>query len=172
MLLALSLIWELVTEGMTKLVRCGEPGFEGKKEAKNFQIHRYGKTLKEVTSMSNYTSHKIKGLLSMFALVTVATLAVPYTALGAGRAGGNSGAVGRSGSFRQHFSHGFRHSRFFDGDGFFGDGFDGGDVTVEQSQPALTVAPVPINRRYVQPRWVDGGYGVQVLEPGYWVSTE
>ena len=78
---------------MTKLVRCGEPGFEGKKEAKNFQMHRYGKTLKEVTSMSNYTSHKIKGLLSMFALVTVATLAVPYTALGAGRAVGNSGAV-------------------------------------------------------------------------------
>ena len=127
--------------------------------------------------MSNYTSHKKKALLSMFALVTVATLAVPYTALGAGRAGGNSGAVGRSGSFRQHFSHGFRHSRFFDGDGFFGDGlvgdgFDGGDVTVEQSQSAPTVAPVPVNRRYVQPRWVDGGYGVQVLEPGYWVSTE
>ena len=123
--------------------------------------------------MSNYTSHKIKGLLSMFALVTVATLAVPYTALGAGRAGGNSGAVGRSGSFRQQtFSHGFHHSRFFDGDGFVGDGFGGGDVTVEQSQPALTVAPVPVNRRYVQPRWVDGGYGVQVLEPGYWVSTE
>ena len=70
--------------------------------------------------MSNYTSHKIKGLLSMFALVTVATLAVPYTALGAGRGGGHSGAVGRSGSFRQHFSHGFRHSRFFDGDGFVG----------------------------------------------------
>jgi len=171
MLLALSPIWELITEGMTKLVRCGEPGFEGKKEAKNFQMHRYGKTLQEVTSMSNYTSHKIKGLLSMFALVTVATLAVPYTALSAGRAAGNSGAVGRSGSFRQHFSHGFRHSRFFDGDGFVGDGFDGGDVTVEQSQSAPTVAPVPVNRRYVQPRWVDGGYGVQVLEPGYWVST-
>ena len=118
--------------------------------------------------MSNYTSHKIKGLLSMFALVTVATLAVPYTALSAGRAGGNSGAVGRSGPSRQQtFSHGFHHSRFFDGDGF-----GGGDVTVEQSQPAPTVAPdKPVNRRYVQPRWVDGGYGVQVLEPGYWVST-
>jgi hypothetical protein len=163
----------LITEGTTKLVRCGEPGFEGKKEAKNFQMHRYGRTLKEVTSMSNYTSHKIKGLLSMFALVTVATLAVPYTALGAGRGAGNSGAVGRSGSFRQQtFSHGFRHSRFFDGDGFVGDGFDGGDVTVEQSQPAPTVAPVPVNRRYVQPHWVDGGYGVEVLEPGYWVSTD
>ena len=99
MLLALSPIRELITEGITKLVRCGELGFE--KEAKNFQMQRYGRALQEVTSMSNYTSHKIKGLLSMFALVTVATLAVPYTALGAGRAGGNSGAVGRSGSFRQ-----------------------------------------------------------------------
>src|ERR1700741_2525111 len=99
--------------------------------------------------MSNYPPQKKKGLLSMFALVTVATLAAPYTALGAGRAGGNSGAVGRSGSFRQQtFSHGFRHSRFFDGDGFVGDGFDGGNVTVEQSQPAPTVAPEPVNRRY------------------------
>src|SRR5438132_12210479 len=113
MLLALSPVWELVTEGMTKLVRCGEPGFEGKKEAKNFQMHRYGKTLQEVTSMWNYTSHKIKGLLSMFALVTVATLAVPYTALSAGRAAGNSGAVVRSGWFApQRLSHGVRHSSF------------------------------------------------------------
>src|SRR3989442_1741147 len=137
--------------------------------------------------MSNYTSHKKKGLLSMFALVTVATLAVPYTALGAGRAVGNSGAVvgvsRPSGqqtfshgpvvgisrpSGQQTFSHGFRHSRFFGGEGF-----GGADVTAEQYQPAPTVAPdKPANKRYVQPRWVDGGYGVQVLEPGYWIDTE
>ncbi len=24
------------------------------------------------------------------------------------------------------------------------------------------------NRIYVPPRWVDGGYGVQVSQPGYW----
>jgi hypothetical protein len=120
--------------------------------------------------MSNYTSHKKKGLLSMFALVTVATLAVPYTALGAGRAVGNSGAVvGVSRpSGQQTFSRGFRHSRFFGGEGF-----GGMDVTAEQYQPAPTVAPdKPANKRYVQPRWVDGGYGVQVLEPGYWIDTE
>ena len=120
--------------------------------------------------MSNYTSHKKKGLLSMFALVTVATLAVPYTALGAGRAVGNSGAVvGVSRpSGQQTFSRGFRHSRFFGGEGF-----GGADVTAEQYQPAPTVAPdKPANKRYVQPRWVDGGYGVQVLEPGYWIDTE
>ena len=123
--------------------------------------------------MSNYTSRKKKALLSMFALVTVATLAAPYTALGAGRAGGSSGAVGMAGSSRQHFSRGFRHGRFFDGDGFDGDGFGGGDVSVEQSQPAPNVAPEPpVNRRYVQPRWVDGGYGVEVLESGYWTDAE
>src|SRR5947208_867072 len=126
--------------------------------------------------MSNYTSHKKKGLLSMFALVTVATLAVPYTALGAGRSLGAGCAVGNSGavvgvsrpSGQQTFSHGFRHSRFFGGEGF-----GGADVTAEQYQPAPTVAPdKPANKRYVQPRWVDGGYGVQVLEPGYWIDTE
>ena len=120
--------------------------------------------------MSNYASHKKKGLLSMFALVTVATLAVPYTALGAGRAVGNSGAVvGVSRpSGQQTFSHGFRHSRFFGGEGF-----GGADVTAEQYQPAPTVAPdKPANKRYVQPRWVDGGYGVEVLQPGYWIDTE
>ena len=120
--------------------------------------------------MSNYASHKKKGLLSMFALVTVATLAAPYTALGAGRAVGNSGAVvGVSRpSGQQTFSRGFRHSRFFGGEGF-----GGMDVTAEQYQPAPTVAPdKPANKRYVQPRWVDGGYGVEVLQPGYWIDTE
>ena len=120
--------------------------------------------------MSNYTSDKKRGLLSMFALVTVASLAAPYTALGAGRAVGNSGAVvGVSRpSGQQTFSRGFRHSRFFGGEGF-----GGTNVTAEQYQPAPTVAPdKPANRRYVQPRWVDGGYGVQVLEPGYWIDTE
>ncbi len=142
--------------------------------------------------MSNYASHKKKGLLSMFALVTVATLAAPYTALGAGRAAGNSGAVvgvsRPSGqqtfshgpvvgvsrpSGQQTFSRGFRHSRFFGGEGFGGEGFGGMDVTAEQYQPAPTVAPdKPANKRYVQPRWVDGGYGVEVLQPGYWIDTE
>ena len=120
--------------------------------------------------MSNYTSDKKRGLLSMFALVTVASLAAPYTALGAGRAVGNSGAVvGVSRpSGQQTFSRGFRHSRFFGGEGF-----GGTNVTAEQYQPAPTVAPdKPANRRYVQPRWVDGGYGVQVLEPGYLIDTE
>ena len=59
--------------------------------------------------------------------------------------------------------------------GFFGvDGLgdQGGQqvIIIQQSQPVPTAEPrePAENRIYVQPRWVDGGYGVQVLEPGYW----
>src|SRR5712692_6450591 len=121
--------------------------------------------------MSNYTSHKKKGLLSMFALVTVATLAVPYTVLGAGRAVGNSGAVGVSSPHgQQPFPRHFHGSRFFGGDEF-----GGAEVIIEQqSQSAPTTeAEKPAKKGiYVQPHWVDGGYGVEVLEPGYWIDTE
>ena len=64
-----------------------------------------------------------------------------------------------------------RFNRF----GFFGVGGvdDQGDqqvIIIQQFQPAPTAEPSKPaeNRIYVQPRWVDGGYGVQVLEPGYW----
>jgi len=31
----------------------------------------------------------------------------------------------------------------------------------------------PVNKgRYVQPRWVNGGYGVEVLQPGYWTRQQ
>jgi len=55
--------------------------------------------------------------------------------------------------------------------GFFGgDGLDDQGVTViEQVQPAPSTEPKPAeNRIYVPPHWVDGGYGVQVLQPSYW----
>jgi phospholipid transport system substrate-binding protein len=67
------------------------------------------------------------------------------------------------------FSH--RFHRF----GFFGeDGFDDQQVIIIQQQPAPTAEPsVPAeNKIYVQPHWVDGGYGVQVLVPGYWMTPE
>jgi hypothetical protein len=44
-----------------------------------------------------------------------------------------------------------------------------------------TTAPAPVasertepaaSKSYVPPRWVDGGYGVQVLEPGHWVEPK
>ena len=67
--------------------------------------------------------------------------------------------------------HGFHRRGFFNRDGFF-DG-DGGAITVEQPQPTVIMqAQQPVHKsRYVQPRWVDGGYGVQVLQPGYWTEN-
>jgi hypothetical protein len=38
-------------------------------------------------------------------------------------------------------------------------------TTAEPSKPAE-------NRIYVQPRWVDGGYEVGILEPGYWTVSK
>jgi hypothetical protein len=124
--------------------------------------------------MTIYNRHKNKGFLSIFALVSFAVLALPCLALGAGRAGGNSGGFGvsRPAGPQTHF-HGFHGRGFIDGNGFF-DGNGGVEVTVEQSQPTATSEPEkPAHKgRYVQPHWVDGGYGVQVLAPGYWTDAE
>ncbi len=60
----------------------------------------------------------------------------------------------------------------FVGDGFFG-GYGGVTVTGEQGpQAAVIMQPQELihKGRYVQPRWVDGGNGVQVSEPGYWTD--
>jgi len=50
----------------------------------------------------------------------------------------------------------------------------GVEVTVKQSSPPRTAEPEkPAKaRRYVQPQWVDGGYGVEILKPGSWTGTE
>jgi hypothetical protein len=64
------------------------------------------------------------------------------------------------------FSHRFHRFGFFGGDGL-----DDQDVTIiQQFQPAPTTEPSEPaeNRIYVPPHWVDGAYGVQVLQPGYW----
>ena len=131
--------------------------------------------------MTIYDRSKNRGFLSIFALVSFAVLALPCLALGAGRAGGSSGGFRVSRPARQQTHlHGFHRRGFFDGDGFFGgDGFvggvgffggDGGVIMVEQPQPTVIIQPQqPVHKgKHVQPRWVDGGYGVQVLEPGYW----
>ncbi len=147
--------------------------------------------------MTIYVRGKNKGFLSILASVSFAVLALPCLALGAGRIGGGSGGFrassggfhSSSGSFhvsrpfgqqtqvhvsrpvrQQAHLRGFRRRGFFGGDGFF-DG-DGGVITVEQSETAAMVQPQqPVHKgRYVQPRWVDGGFGVQVSEPGYWTD--
>jgi hypothetical protein len=110
-------------------------------------------------------SDSTRGMIFGFILAIGVTLTQPYLALGAGQSFGRSGSVGVSGMHGQHPFRGF---------GFFGeDGLsDQGDqvIILQQSQPAPTAEPTEPaeNRIYVPPRWVDGGYGVQVLQPSYW----
>jgi hypothetical protein len=105
-----------------------------------------------------------------FILAIGITLTQPYLAFGAGQ------SFGRSGMFRasrvqgqRSFSDPFNRFGFF-GVGGLGDQGDQQVIIIQQFQPAPTAEPSKPaeNRIYVQPRWVDGGYGVQVLEPGYW----
>ena len=116
--------------------------------------------------MSTYNTRKKNGFRCLFASVTITTLAVSYVALGAGPAFRNSGTFSSSSHGQHSFSHSFHRFGFFGGDGF-----DDQSVTIiQQSQSAPTTEPSEPteNRIYVPPHWVDGGYGVQVLQPGYW----
>jgi hypothetical protein len=45
-------------------------------------------------------------------------------------------------------------------------------VIVIQPEAAAQPSEPAENKVYVQPRWVDGGYGVQVLQPGYWADPK
>ena len=45
------------------------------------------------------------------------------------------------------------------------------EAAAQPSEPAQASEPAE-NRIYVQPRWVDGGHGVQVLQPGYWTDPK
>ena len=115
--------------------------------------------------METHIRRREEGFRYLFVLVTVTILLVPYIALGAGPAFRSSGSS-RLGSRGQHFvSHGFHRFGFLGGDGL-----DDQDVTItQQAQPAPSTEPKPAeNRIYVPPHWVDGGYGVQVLQPSYW----
>ena len=116
--------------------------------------------------MVTYHTRRKMAFRCLFALATATTLAVPYVALGAGQSFGRSGGFTASRMHRQPaFSD--RFHRF----GFFGvDGFGEQDFTIVQpGQPAPNMAPQPAeNLIYVQPKWVDGGHGVQVSQPGYW----
>jgi len=118
------------------------------------------------------------------------TLTLPHFAFGAARSFGGSGRFRGSTIHRQRFVH-RQHfisppfNRFgFNRCGFngFGCGFVGGGgvygehpaIIIQQFQPptAAQSSEAAENRIYVQPRWVDGGYGVQVLQPGYWADPK
>ena len=108
------------------------------------------------------------------------TLTIPYFVFGAQSFGGfgrfRGSAINRQHSFSRPFN------RFglvpFNRFGWFGAGgvVDDGQpvIIIQQFQsPAATEPREPVtNRIYVQPRWVDGGYGVQVLQPGYWADPK
>jgi hypothetical protein len=45
------------------------------------------------------------------------------------------------------------------------------EAAAQSSEPAQGSEPAE-NRIYVQPRWVDGGHEVEVLQPGYWTDAK
>ena len=120
------------------------------------------------------------------------TLTLPHFAFGAARSGHRSfGAahsfnlgsfksanIHRQPSFLRPF-HDFDRARGFqpfNGFGFVGvGGLDEQPVIIiQQFQPPSITEPrgLATDRVYVQPRWVDGGHGVQVLQPGYWTDKK
>jgi hypothetical protein len=126
-----------------------------------------------------------------FILAIGITLTLPHFAFGgAARSFGGSGrfktpGIHRQQSFLRPFHDLDRSGRFhrqdFFSHPFNGFGIGGGVVVseqplviIQQFQPAPNTEPrePATNRVYVQPRWVDGGHGVQVLQPGYWTEAK
>ena len=109
----------------------------------------------------------------IFGLILATGIAVtlPNLAFGAAHSFGN---VGRFRAPRMHREHSssrpFHHVEFFDGGGLGGQQV----IVIQQFQsPATTEPREPTNNRiYLPPRWVDGGHGVQVLKPGYWIDPK
>lgn len=114
-------------------------------------------------------SGKIGPIIFSLILATGVTLTLPYGALGATRGAGRSGHSRATRTHRQHVQ------RF---GGFVGWGWrepaDQQVIIIQQTQPALASEPTEPAKKgiYVPPRWVDGGYGVEVLQPGHWVDAE
>lgn len=106
-----------------------------------------------------------------FILLIGITLTLPHFTFGAARSFGGSGRFKAPGIHRQQ-----SFLRPFHGFGFVGvGGLDEQPVIIiQQFQPAPVTEPrePATNRVYVQPRWVDGGYGVEVLQPGYWTDAK
>jgi hypothetical protein len=117
-------------------------------------------------------SGSVRYVIFGFVLAIGITLTLPYLAFGAARSFGGTGRFKAPRIQRQHF---FPHP--FQGFGFVGGvgGFSEQPVIIiQQFQPAPNTEPreAATNRVYVQPRWVDGGYGVEVLQPGYWTELK
>ena len=117
-------------------------------------------------------SGSMRPIIFGFVPVIIITLALPYLAFGAARSLGGSG--GRSSAPRMHrqrsFSQPFHRFGFVDVGGVD----EQQVIIIQQFQPAAVAKPTETatNRIYVPPRWVDGGYGVEVLQPGYWADPK
>lgn len=111
----------------------------------------------EISEMRTYKKRKMKGFAAIVALISLASLVLPGVALGISDES-VSDTLGSAGI----------HRDFSDEDGFG----VGVEITVKQSSPPPTAEPEkPAKTRwYVQPHWVDGGYGVEILKPGYWTE--
>jgi hypothetical protein len=138
------------------------------------------------------SSGSTRPIIFGFILAIGITLTLRHFALGAARSFGGSGRIKASGIHRTFGApHSFSSGRFkapgihqqhffshpFHGFGFVGVGGVVDEqpvIIIQQFQPAATAQPSEPaeNRIYVQPRWVDGGFGVQVLQPGYWADPK
>ena len=107
----------------------------------------------------------------IFSLILAAgfTSTLPDLALGAARGAGKSRGSWGSKAHRQHV----QPFGGFVGWGW-GEPAEQQIIIIQQTQPAPASEPTEPAKKgiYVPPRWVDGGYGVQVLEPGHWVDPE
>jgi len=56
----------------------------------------------------------------------------------------------------------------------YGFGFYPLGISIQQFQPEPTTERTEPAKKgiYVEPRWVDGGHGVEVLQPGYWADPK
>lgn len=133
-------------------------------------------------------------IIFSFALAIGITLSIPDLTFAASRSFGRSGRFKAPKIHRPHSSsrpfHGFgspgrfttpnRHGKHSVSHPFLPFGFVGVDgvdeqpvIIIQQFLPAPAAEPEPAtNRIYVQPRWVDGGHGVEVLQPGYWTDPK
>jgi hypothetical protein len=106
-----------------------------------------------------------------FILAIGITLTLPYIAFAAAHSFGGSRSFRAPGIHGQPF-----FPRPFQPFGFVGGGgvSEQPVIIIQQFQPAAAAQPSEPaeNRIYVQPRWVDGGYGVEVLQPGYWTDPK
>jgi hypothetical protein len=99
-----------------------------------------------------------RSIIFGFILAIGITLTLPYLAFGAAES---------FGGLQEQSSYSFQ---ILGADGFLG----GPVIITQQFQPAPTTEPTEPAKKgiYVEPRWVDGGYGVQVLQPGYWTDAK